>query len=204
MKSYPSISKDVRHGVYIYAFDKLDGSNIRAEWSAKKGFHKFGSRSQLIDSSYFLLGESIGLIRSKYENALSEIFLKQKWQDVLCFFEFYGANSFAGMHFPEEHTVTLIDVNPYKQGILEPFSFIKHFGHLDIPKVLYEGTVSSELFDQVKNSTLAGMTLEGVVCKGANDKKTKMPVMFKIKSQAWLDKLKEHCKGDTDLFKKLA
>jgi hypothetical protein len=204
MKSYPSISKDVRHGIYIYAFDKLDGSNIRAEWSAKKGFHKFGSRTQLIDSSHSPLGESIELIKHKYTDALSEIFLKQKWQDVLCFFEFYGENSFAGIHLNEAHTVTLLDVNPYKQGILEPSSFIKYFGHLDIPKVLYEGMVCSTLFDQVKNSSLPGMTLEGVVCKGANDKKTKMPVMFKIKSQAWLDKLKEHCKGDMDLFKKLA
>jgi hypothetical protein len=48
------------------------------------------------------------------------------------------------------------------------------------------------------------MTFEGVVCKGANDKKTKMPIMFKIKSQAWLDKLKEHCKEDEALFNKLA
>ena len=181
MKSYPSITKEVRHGVYIYAFDKLDGSNIRAEWSSKKGFHKFGSRNQLIDSSHSPLGESINLIKSKYENELSEIFLKQKWQDVLCFFEFYGKNSFAGIHLPEEHTVTLIDVNPYKQGILEPSYFVKYFGHLDIPKVLYEGSVSSTLFDQVKQSTLPNMTLEGVVCKGSNDKKTKMPIMFKIK-----------------------
>jgi hypothetical protein len=43
MKTYPSISRDIV-GQPIYAFDKLDGSNIRAEWSKKNGFHKFGSR----------------------------------------------------------------------------------------------------------------------------------------------------------------
>lgn len=204
MKSYPSISKDVRHGYYIYTFDKLDGSNIRAEWSAKKGFHKFGSRTQLIDQTHYPLGKSIEIIKSKYERDLSEIFRKQKWIDVLCFFEFYGPNSFAGVHHDEEHTVTLIDVNPYKQGILEPSYFIKYFGHLDIPKILYEGFISSDVFDQVKKSTLPNMTLEGVVCKGSNDKKMKLPVMFKIKSQAWLDKLKEHCKGDVELFNKLS
>jgi Holliday junction resolvase RusA-like endonuclease len=30
------------------------------------------------------------------------------------------------------------------------------------------------------------------------------PIMFKIKSQAWLDKLKEYCKDDETLFNKLA
>lgn len=204
MKSYPSISKDIRHGVYIYAFDKLDGSNIRAEWNLKKGFHKFGSRTQLIDQNNSPLGQSIEIIKSKYEKDLSDIFKKQRWIDVLCFFEFHGPNSFAGIHYHEEHTVTLIDVNPYKQGILEPSYFIKYFGHLDIPKVLYEGFASSDLFDQVKTSILPNMTLEGVVCKGPNDKKMKLPVMFKIKSQAWLDKLKEHCKENVALFNKLS
>jgi hypothetical protein len=48
------------------------------------------------------------------------------------------------------------------------------------------------------------MSLEGVVCKGANDKKTNMPIMFKIKSKAWLQRLKEHCKDDEALFERLA
>ena len=46
------------------------------------------------------------------------------------------------------------------------------------------------------------MTFEGVVAKGVNDKLTKMPIMFKIKSKAWLDKLKEYCKDDERLFEK--
>lgn len=204
MKSYPSITKDIRQGIYIYAFDKLDGSNIRAEWNIKKVFHKFGSRTQLIDRTHFPLGKAIDLIINKYQEDLSRIFVHQRWTDVLCFFEFYGPNSFAGTHANEDQTVTLIDINPYKEGIIEPSYFIKYFGHLDIPKVLYEGKVSSILFDQVKKSTLPGMTLEGVVCKGASDNKAKMPVMFKIKSQAWLDKLKNYCKDDINLLNKLS
>ena len=33
MKTYPSITKDIRDDIHIYAFDKLDGNNIRAEWT---------------------------------------------------------------------------------------------------------------------------------------------------------------------------
>jgi hypothetical protein len=204
MKQYPSITKDIRKDIYIYAFDKLDGSNIRAEWNSKKGFYKFGSRTQLIDSSHKPLGKAIQLIKEKYEIELAKVFKEQHWQNVLCFFEFHGPNSFAGSHSEkEDQTVTLLDVNVYKQGLMEPAQFIKLFGHLDIPKVLFEGSVNSDLFDKVKQSILDGMTFEGVVCKGSNDKKTKMPIMFKIKSNLWIQKLKEHCQGDECLFDKL-
>ena len=205
MKYYPSISKEIRHDIYIYAFDKLDGSNIRAEWNAKKGFYKFGTRNQLTDEKTMPFGKSIPLIREKFETDLTKIFKEQGWRDALCFFEFWGPSSFAGTHnFEEKMDVTLIDVNPFKKGILFPSEFIELFGKLDIPKVCYEGYVTTELFDQVKQSTLKGMTFEGCVCKGANDKATKMPIMFKIKSKAWLDKLREYCKGDERLFEKLS
>lgn len=204
MKSYPSITKDVRNDLYIYAFDKIDGSQIRAEWNSKRGFYKFGTKNQLIDASSNPWGRAIKLINDKYSNSLGKIFTEQKWKDAICFFELWGPSSFAGSHnFEENQTVTLFDVNPYKQGILEPRQFIHLFGHLDTPKALYEGQVSIELFDGVKQSTLQGMTFEGVVCKAANDKATKMPIMFKIKSKAWLDKVKIYCNGNEKLFEQL-
>lgn len=204
MKQYPSIDKEIRQDVYIYAFDKLDGSNIRAEWNSKKGFYKFGTRTQLTDEKTMPFGRAIPLIKEKYEAALTAIFMELKWKDVLCFFEYWGPSSFAGNHnFEEKMDVILIDVNPLRQGILFPADFIKIFGHLDIPRVCFEGQVTTELFDQVKQSTLEGMTFEGVVCKGANDK-IKLPVMFKIKSNAWLDKLRTICKEDDRLFERLS
>jgi hypothetical protein len=205
MKYYPSITKEIRHDIYIYAFDKIDGSNIRAEWNSKKGFYKFGTRNQLTDEKTMPFGRAIPLLRDKYESDLAKVFNQHGWKDAMCFFEFWGASSFAGTHdFDKPMDITLIDVNPYKQGILDPSQFIDNFGHLDIARVCYQGYVSVELFDQVKQSTLPGMTFEGIVCKGANDKKTKMPIMFKIKSQAWLNRLKEYCQGDERLFEKLS
>jgi hypothetical protein len=205
MKSYPSITKEIRHDIYIYAFDKLDGSNMRAEWNSKKGFYKFGTKNQMIDEKTMPFGRAIPLIKEKFEQDLTMVFKEQGWKEAICFFEYHGPSSFAGNHnFEETMTVTLIDVNPYKEGIMPPTQFIKLFGHLDIPKVCYEGHVTTELFDKIKQSTLPGMTFEGVVCKGANDKLTKMPIMFKIKSKAWLDKLQAYCKGDEKLFERLS
>lgn len=43
--------------------------------------------------------------------------------------------------------------------------------------------------NSVKQSTLDGMTFEGVVCKsGLNNRK--QPMNFKVKSDAWINKLK--------------
>jgi len=150
-------------------------------------------------------GKAIPIIRKKYEKHIEVICKEQGWRDAIFFFEWHGPNSFAGNHLEtEEQTVTLIDVNPYKMGILEPKEFIELFGSLDIPEVLFEGQITTEFVDQVKNGSLSGMTFEGVVAKGANDKKTKMPIMFKIKSRQWLDKLQVYCNGDEKLFNKLA
>lgn len=203
MKTYPSITKDVRQDVYIYAFDKLDGSNIRAEWNSKRGFYKFGTRTQLIDENSKPFSAAIPIIKEKFENDLAMVCQEQKWKDALFFFEFHGPSSFAGYHnFDEEMTVTLIDVNPYKRGIMEPATFIRTFKHLDIAKPLFEGHINESFFDKVKQSTLKGMTFEGVVCKGRYETPG-IPLMFKIKSQAWLDRLKIYCKDDMSLFEKL-
>lgn len=200
MKEYLSIDNNLRSDVYIYAFDKIDGSNIRAEWNSKRGFYKFGTRHQLMDENSKPFGKAIPIIKNKYEEWLGIIFKEQGWRDALCFFEYYGPNSFAGYHLDtEEQTVTLLDVNPLRQGILEPQQFVKLFGGMDIPKVLFEGHINSDFVDKVKNSSLKEMTFEGVVCKGKHETPG-APVMFKIKSRAWLDRLKVHCNGNEKLF----
>ena len=204
MKTYPSINKDIDTNTYIYAFNKLDGSNFRCEWNSKRGFYKFGTRNQLIDESSKPFGRAINLIKDKFESDISLVCKEQKWRDALFFFEFYGDESFAGNHnFEKPMTATLIDVNPHKMGLLEPTLFLKLFKHLDIPKVLYEGHVNDNFIEKVKNSKLDGMDLEGVVCKGKYISPG-MPLMFKIKSKAWLNKLKDFCKDDTSLFERLA
>jgi len=206
VKEYPSISRQVRHGVAVYAFDKLDGSNIRAEWRRKKGrFYKFGSRTQLLDARHPILGEAIGLIQDRMEDDLCRIFEKMRWHEATAFFEFWGPSSFAGWHLPgEEHSVTLIDVKPFKHGILNPDEFLDLFGHLHVPKLVHRGNMNAEVEEEIRSSRMPGVTFEGVVCKIKTSGKQQSPEMFKVKTRAWLQRLKDKCGDDEALFDRLA
>jgi len=188
VKTYPKISPEITNQP-IYAFDKLDGSNIRAEWSRKAGFYKFGSRKRLVGDDDPLLGESRQLVQNKYAQDLEAIFRSQRWDKVVCFFEFLGERSFAGLHENEPHDVVLFDVSVHRKGILEPRDFLKIFGDLHTPPLLYHGNPNVPFLDSVRAGELDGMTFEGVVCKGKSVSPGR-PLMFKVKNRAWVDKVK--------------
>ena len=203
MQKYPSIERGLLvKGMPIYAFDKLDGSHIRAEWSKKKKFHKFGTRRQLISKSCGdFWGEAPDLIKEKYERDLHDIFVKNRFQKVMCHFEFFGESSFAGRHFDEDHDVVLFDIRANNKGLLLPKDFMKLTDKVETAKLLYHGNANEPFVEQVRNRALEGMTFEGVVCKGV--RKGRHLTMFKIKSRAWLDRLKEWCAGDEHKFQQL-
>lgn len=184
MKQYPSIPSKIIYSTPIYAFDKLDGSNIRVEWTRKRGFHKFGRRNGLLDDSNPILKKSIPIFEDKYSDDLEKIFCKQGWDKTIAYVEFYGSNSFAGFHDEsDDHTVTLFDVWVHKKGFVLPNHFLSLFKDVDIPNVVHRGKVNKEVEGNIRQSTLDGVTFEGVVCKGPG-------ISFKIKTRAWLEKLK--------------
>jgi hypothetical protein len=203
MKTYPSIPKAFTAPQPVYAFDKLDGSNIRAEWHKKKGIVKFGTRRRLLDPKEEPLGEAVGLILDKYGEEIERRTPKLRADRVTFFFEFFGPNSFAGFHENEEHDVVLFDVDVYKKGIMPPREFLKFSDGLEIPELIYQGNVNQDLVNAVWHSTLDGMTHEGIVCKWNPEKKQSIN-MLKLKSKAWLDRLKQKCGDDEKLFEQLA
>lgn len=202
MKSYPSIEKKFAKKEKYYFFDKLDGSNIRAEWSAKKGFYKFGTRKRLLEENEPLLGEAVLLIKEK-EDEFALFAKKEKIERFVAFFEFFGENSFAGSHEDELHKIVLIDVDVYKKGFIPPKEFIDIFKKykIEIPKILHIGKANSDFLDSVCTGKLDGMTFEGVIGKRMKGKTTHD--YFKIKNREWLDKLKEKCGENKMLYNRL-
>lgn len=202
MKEYPSIQHDVVDQP-IYAFDKLDGSNIRAEWGRKQGFYKFGRRHGLLDDSNPMLKEAEGLILNGYAEELSRIFVGQRWQKAVCFFEFFGPRSFAGNHEQEAHEVVLLDVVYEKRGFMEPNPFLKMFSsRVKTASLLYHGNPNQPFLDSVRNGQLEGMTYEGVVCKGKLISPGR-PLMFKVKNRAWVEEVKTKFAGQPEVLARL-
>ena len=211
MKEYPHIqgSKKAPH-LPCVAFCKYDGSNLRVEWTKKRGWYKFGSRTQMIEASSPILGEGIGIFLSKYGEQLAKIFTDTKEyrnrESVIAFFEFFGCKSFAGVHVSEDpKDVILFDINIHKMGILSPKEFRDNFGHLDIPEVVYEGNLNEELKERIRlgnikletKRTIKNNIWEGVVCKGGSGHQL---WMAKIKTDAYRRALQELYAGEWEKF----
>lgn len=204
MIEYPSIPAEIQRGVRIVAFNKIDGQNVRAEWTQKKGLHKFATKTRLLCPEEGVVSKAANLILEKYDE-LNDVLRSTRQQKATCFFEFWGPKSQFGMHQDDDdHTVTLIDVALHKQGILPPKDFLKLVGDLDVPDVLYEGNCNDPFIKSVNDGTLEGIGPEGVVCKGPFDRKLQRPVMWKVKRHDWYQRLREHCHGNDDLFRKLS
>jgi hypothetical protein len=200
VKTYPSIPYGTTSDQIFYGFDKLDGSNIRAEWSKQKGFYKFGTRKHLLTTEDQFLCEAPDLIKARYGDTLPKRLQELKCDRAVAFFEFYGPQSFSGMHIQEAHQVTLIDVSRDRVGFPTGKDFYDFYYDLGTPTMLHIGVIDEEVIEAVRSSVLQGMTFEGVVFRGQIDKKKSMPVYFKQKSRAWLDKLKQYCGANEQLF----
>lgn len=203
MKSYDSIEYYGEHwGLPIYAFDKLDGSNLRFEWSKKRGFYKFGSRNVMIDENNEQFGKGITIFKEKYEEGLSKVFTSKNYRDGLayvCFAEFLGRKSAFGQHSEDDlFDVVLFDIDRYKKGFISPKEFVNDFGHLGIPKVIYNGNLNHDFVQSIKRNDYD--LSEGVICKGkVLTKKGKDQLYYcKIKTDDWFTRLR--ALGDAKLI----
>jgi hypothetical protein len=188
MKQYPEIMGSAKAplGKPCIAFYKYDGSNLRWGWAPKRGWYKFGTRTQMFDASHELFGQAIPI----FQDILGpQIVLRARdWekgvQRIIAYTEFFGPGSFAGRHVQDApKTLRLIDVELYKRGIMKPRDFVKCFGDMsDIAAVVYEGNLNKQFIDDVRNGVYP--VWEGVVAKGDD-------WMCKIKTLAYRKKLNE-------------
>jgi hypothetical protein len=196
MKSYDSIPHWNKgpFGEKTIAFDKIDGSSMRFEWNIKSGWYKFGTKSVMIDRSDENFGDGIDIFVNKYGEDLNRIFRNKysKILSVVVFAEYFGQNSFSGQHVSsDKKDVCLFDVSLYKKEIINPYEFIDNFGHLDIPKVIYEGEYNMKFINDVRENVYN--LSEGVVAKGilGTRKGGKVTYSAKVKTNNWLKLVRE-------------
>lgn len=193
MKPYPSIQSSNGQKfreMNAYVFDKLDGSNLRFEYSRKQGWHKFGTRNRLFDHTDPDFGLAIPLFLEFWQDKLNEVIKTNRWDHLIVFMEFWGQNSFAGKHEKQDpKTLTLFDACPNKKGILGPKEFLDNFKHLRIANFLGCFNWTRGFVDRIrtgKDEISPKVTFEGVVGKSGSGHKL---VMAKAKTQAWVDKV---------------
>lgn len=191
VKQYPSILVSTGQSFRefdAYIFAKLDGSNVRAEWTKKKGWSKFGTRTRLVDPTDPVFGTVPALFLENISEGVERIAREARWEHLVVFCEFYGSSSFAGLHVEDEpKALALLDVAANKRGLLPPRDFVKHFdGKVSTAPFLGTQRWTRGLVDQVRQATYPGMSFEGVVGKAQIKHEL---VMAKAKSRGWLDRV---------------
>lgn len=194
MKSYPSIpssnGNSFREIPNAYIFDKIDGSNLRFEWSRKGGWYKYGTRSRLFDKTDEVFGCAIDIFNDTIAAYVTKVAKKSNWSHVVAFAEFWGEHSFAGVHrYEDEKHLTLFDIAANKQGLIGPSRFMDLFS--DFPyrvKCLGRCNWTRGFVQSVREGKYNNdITFEGVVAKSGEKHKL---VMAKAKTQKWIDAVK--------------
>jgi hypothetical protein len=182
------------------AFVKYDGTNLHWDWDRDFGWHAFGTRRD----SFNLDESGIAQFTEKHAHLIccADVFRKtlaeglervfrdslelRDVQSIQAFTEFFGPNSFAGLHRSDDaKELRLFDVNAEGFGMLDPWTFVEGFGHLPIARVVYQGKLTGQFAEDVRTGRYR--VSEGVVCKGAT---TGNVWMVKIKTHAYLERLK--------------
>lgn len=192
MKSYPSIPQfdlAADSGMRLHTFAKLDGSNLRFEWSAKRGWYKVGTRDQLLDSNNPVFAPALPIFQCDLAEPLERLARAQRWLALVCFCEYWGEHSFAGQHDPaDEMRLSVIDLSPYKVGILGPERFLRLTDGLPVAPYLGERVWNERFALEVRAGELSGMSFEGVVGKAGDRHQIQMR---KLKSTAWVARVRE-------------
>jgi hypothetical protein len=91
------------------------------------------------------------------------------------------------MHRPEDpKRLVLFDVWAEGFGMIGPKQFVADFGHLPIPRVVYEGKLTGKFAEDVRTGKYG--VAEGVVCKGGSGGTDLW--MAKIKTHAYQERLR--------------
>lgn len=174
------------------AFHKLDGSNLRFLWNKKKGWCQYGTRTRLFDTADPDFGCAIDLFHSGLADQIEKAILKYrpKAEEFVVYAEFFGPSSFAGQHKTDEpKQLVPFDVNVHKWGFVPADQFVEVFTGIPNPDVVYRGKLTWEFVDKVIEGNYS--VGEGVIVKGCEGKPPHGNWSAKIKTNQYLQKLKD-------------
>ena len=197
MEQYPSIPGSARAPLNkpCIAFYKYDGSNLRWEWTPKKGWDKFGTRRHLFDHTDLQFRQAIPIFM---ETMAEDLVYRTKQivrnpQRITAFTEFFGPNSFAGSHVESDpKELRLFDVYLFQKGMLPVKDFVRFYGDLPYAaEIVYEGPLNKKFIMDVQKGKYP--VFEGVVAKGSD-------FMVKIKTDEYFVKLRHHHPRDWENY----
>lgn len=189
-------------------FEKFDGSNLYFLWEQGKHWTEFGTRRFRITPDHEIFGPAWGIFKYKYaQNLIDTIRQYRDYRNtrrLIAFCEYFGPNTFSGLHRPEdEKDLKLFDVYIPDADFVPPIDFRAHFGHLDIPPVIYEGPFTWQLVLDVYNGKYP--IHEGAVAKGRILKRQRKGHkeyevwMAKFKTKTYLEELQQRAGSNPDL-----
>src|SRR5438128_2668604 len=136
------------------AFEKYDGTNLHWEWDREFGWHSFGTRrgeftltkigvEQFIQA-HAHLAECVDVFQDQLAGGIEKVFIDhpnyREFISIKVFAEFFGPNSFAGLHKVDDPKQLMIfDVLTEPFGMIGPEQFVADFGHLSTARVVYRG-----------------------------------------------------------------
>ncbi|MCC3408760.1 MAG: hypothetical protein JGK17_24930 [Microcoleus sp. PH2017_10_PVI_O_A] len=191
------------------AFEKYDGTNLHWVWEQQLGWYAFGTRRDRFDlddrgiaefnAAHPGLEEAPQIFARDFAKSLEVVFKanpEYHSPEIAVFTEFFGANSFAGMHKQDEpKNLVLLDVQG-DRGMVEPEQFVRDFSLVNIARVVYRGKLTGKFIDEVRQGKYG--VAEGVVCKGKD--KANSIWMVKIKTMAYMKKLQQAFKNDWETY----
>lgn len=140
----------------------------------------------MFDENDPVFGCAIEIFFNDLAIGIEKALIKYGAEKAIVFTEFLGKHSFAGQHIPDDpKELVLFDINIHKKGILGPEEFVSHFGHLNIPEIVYRGIFTPEFINDIEEGNYP--VNEGVIAKGSAGHKL---WMAKIKTKAYKEKLK--------------
>jgi hypothetical protein len=189
MLEYPSIPWKFSEIQNAHVFNKIDGRGMRAEWTRKRGFAKFGTRRTLTDKSDLTYGAGIALFMAQAAPGLIRAAHDARHRKMTVFFELSCEGCVAGvMPDKAQRNITIFDIADENDELLSPSTFRKICDKNLIPSPLFLGVhnFTRGYIEDVRNGRIDGVTFEGVVAKSSDN-----TVHGKAKTALWLQAVQD-------------